>query len=263
MILSMLIFFLGLIIGSFLNVVVLRLKANEQFAQGRSKCPNCGHCLCFWDLIPVLSFVFLGGKCRYCKAKISWQYPLVELATAIVFLIGCYHYNLQFLIHNFHSIFNSQFLNYIIYLVFSCFLIVIFAYDLKYYLILDKICLTAFFLAMAVNLLIGKNLWNLLFASLIIGGFLAMIFFISGGKWMGGGDMRLGLLAGALLGWPNALTAFYIACLTGAVWGLILIAAKKKNLKSQLPFGTFFSLSIWLLMLWGQKLTDLFFPKIF
>ena len=93
LIFSFFIFIFGLCIGSFLNVVVLRLEKGEGFVSGRSYCPHCKHNLAWFDLIPVASFLFLGGSCRYCSAKISWQYPLVEIATAAVFLL----------------IFNSQF----------------------------------------------------------------------------------------------------------------------------------------------------------
>src|SRR3989338_9130603 len=102
---------LGLIVGSFLNVVIFRLKQNEQFVKGRSRCQFCKKELKLLDLIPLLSFIFLKAKCRYCQRKLSWQYPLVELATALVFLTGFFYYQ-------------AFSFNYLAYLVFSCFLIV-------------------------------------------------------------------------------------------------------------------------------------------
>jgi len=243
---------LGLIIGSFLNVVILRLKAGEQFVKGRSKCLNCSHNLGFWDLIPLFSFIFLKAKCRYCKAKISWQYPLVELATGILFIIGYYH----FLLGN-NLI--TQLPYYLVYLIFTCFLIVIFVYDFKYYLILDKVSLTAFALAMVLNIYLGKSWQGLLLASLVVGGFFLFQFLISKGTWIGGGDIRLGLVMGAMLGWPHVLAALFLAYILGAVVGLILLIVKIKGWKSQLPFGTFLTPATLIVYLWGNNLINWYF----
>ena len=247
------IFVLGLIIGSFLNVVILRLKAGEQFVKGCSKCPYCQHCLGFWDLIPLLSFIFLKAKCRYCQARISWQYPLVELSTAVLFVIGYHHYlNLTL---------NPVLLwpQYLVYLVFTCFLIIIFVYDFKYYLILDKVSLTAFILAILFNILLGKPWQNLLLAALAIGGFFLFQFFISKGAWIGGGDIRLGLVMGAMLGWPQVLAALFLAYILGALEGLVLLMAKIKSWKSQLPFGTFLAPATLVVYLWGDGLISWYF----
>ena len=249
MIEAFLIFIFGLIIGSFLNVVVLRLKANEQFTRGRSRCPHCRHFLGFWDLLPVVSFIFLLGKCRYCHKPIAWQYPLVELAAALVFVVGFFHY--------FPVSYQAAALPaYLAYLVFVCFLIIIFVYDLKYYLILDSVTLSGFILALLFNLWLGRPLGNLLLASIIIAGFFALQFIFSKGKWIGGGDIKLGLVIGAMLGWPMALTALILAYLLGSVVGLILIAAKKKGWQSEMPFGTFLALTTWAVLLWGDSIVN-------
>ena len=127
------IFLFGLTIGSFLNCVIYRLEKSESFLKGRSYCPNCKHILGWQDLIPVFSFLILKGKCRYCQQKISWQYPLVELFTGLIFL---------FVFYILHSTF---------YILISCFLIVIFVYDLKYSLIPDKIIYPAIILSLIFN----------------------------------------------------------------------------------------------------------------
>ena len=193
------------------------------------------------DLIPLLSFIFLKAKCRYCQRKLSWQYPLVELATALVFLTGFFYYQ-------------AFSFNYLAYLVFSCFLIVIFVYDLKYYLILDKVSLTAFLTAFLANFLLGEDPLNLLLGALALAGFFLAQFAVSKGKWIGGGDIRLGLVMGAMLGWPGVLTALMIAYLAGAVVGLLLIAFKKQAWRSQMPFGVFLAPATWATLLWGPQL---------
>ena len=245
---------LGLIVGSFLNAVIFRLKSGEQFVTGHSKCPSCKHPLAFLDLIPLFSFIFLQGKCRYCHQSISWQYPLVELVTALVFIVGYYHFfGLE------SAAFSPE---YLIYLIFSCFLIIIFVYDFRYYLILDKVSLIALVVAFVLNYLAGRPLLNLALAAVVIGGFFFLQFVISKGKWIGGGDIRLGLVMGAMLGWPMGLVALGLAYLIGAAFGLILMALKKKGLNSQLPFGAFLSLTTWACLLWGQRILEWYMDKV-
>jgi len=121
----LIIFIFGACIGSFLNCLIYRLDSKQSFLKGRSFCPHCKHQLGFFDLIPILSFIIVKGKCRYCQKKISWQYPLVEIFTGLIFLllVTC-HLSLVTLIY---------------YIVVSSLLIVIFVYDLKHYIIPDKI----------------------------------------------------------------------------------------------------------------------------
>src|SRR3989344_3307701 len=134
---SFLVFLICLCIGSFLNVVILRLEKDEGFVKGRSYCPRCRHQLMWLDLIPVVSYLFLQGSCRYCHKKISWQYPLVEIITGLIFL----------LIFNFTPILNQflifNFINLLFLFYVTSSLIVIFVYDLKFYLIPDKVLFPA------------------------------------------------------------------------------------------------------------------------
>ena len=122
------VFLFGLAAGSFLNCLIYRLEKNESFLKGRSYCPHCHHTLTWKDLIPILSFLILKGKCRYCGKKISWQYPLVEFFTAFTFLL---------IWVNFYAI--AQMFNLFFYLIISCLLIVIFVYDLSIILFLIKL----------------------------------------------------------------------------------------------------------------------------
>jgi prepilin signal peptidase PulO-like enzyme (type II secretory pathway) len=240
-------FIFGLIIGSFLNVVIYRLNSGEGIVRKRSNCPHCRHQLGWSDLIPVLSFIFLKGRCRYCQKSISWQYPLVELFTALIFVLG-------YLIIKGES--RDLTLSLSVLFIFSSFLIVIFVYDFKHYLILDRVVLSAFGVALILNLLSGKSLINLLTASGIAAGFFLLQFVVSRGKWIGGGDLRLGLVMGAMLGWPNVLVALSLAYLSGAVIGLALIVFRKKKLDSQIPFGTFLTAATLATLLWGEPILN-------
>ena len=141
-ILYLLIFLFGLSVGSFLNCVVFRLGKKQGFINGRSYCPFCKHFLVWYDLIPVLSFIILYRCCRYCKKRISYQYPLVELATGILFV-------LILITNNQLSI-----ISYFYYLLITCFLVIIFVYDLKHFIIPDKILYPAIaisFLYLIIN----------------------------------------------------------------------------------------------------------------
>jgi prepilin signal peptidase PulO-like enzyme (type II secretory pathway) len=239
----------GLIIGSFLNMVIYRLKSGEKMFLSRSKCPKCHHVLGFGDLVPIFSFILLKGKCHYCRKKISWQYPLVELACTIFFSLGYFKYLSQVYTE-------AAVINYAVYLIFCCFLTIIFVYDWKYYLILDKVSLPAFFCAFIINYFLGRPALNLLLASLFVGGFFLLQYVLSKGKWIGGGDIRLGLVMGAMLGWPMVLTALFLSYVTGAVFAIILVALKKKQWNSQIPFGTFLALATVVTLLYGEALTS-------
>ncbi len=239
---SILIFLLGLTVGSFLNVVVCRLETKEPIISGRSHCPQCGALLKWFDLIPILSFLIQKGKCRYCKKKISWQYPIVEIATALLFLLI---FNFQFSISNQFSIFNFQTLNLLYYLTIISFLIVIFVYDLRHYIIPDKIIFPAILIALIFD-------WSNILSAILASSFFLSLVLISQGKWMGGGDVKLAILMGLVLGWPNILLALFLSFVSGALVGLALVAQGKKSLKSQIPFGPFLAGATILVMIYGQ-----------
>lgn len=215
-----LVFAFGAIIGSFLNSVIYRLEVGKDFLRGRSFCPNCKQILGWKDLIPIFSFLILKGKCRYCKRKISLQYPLVEFFNGILFTL----------------VFLYQPKDLIFYFVLIPFLILIFVYDLKHYLIPDKIIYPAILLSFFYRLIKGeKGLILSLLPSLF---FLALIL-ISKERWMGFGDFKLTALIGLILGWPKILVAVFFSIFLGMIVGLVLILLKKKTLKSPLPFAPF------------------------
>lgn len=237
----------GLIVGSFLNAVIYRLHARRSFVTGRSVCPACGHTLHVADLIPILSFLFLRGRCRYCRGSISWQYPIVEAVTAACFFAVWHVLSAQF--SGFEL--GARFLFYAILLAF---LVILFVYDLKYYLILDKVVVPAIVIAFIGNLIFGAVWWKLLLAAFVAGGFFAFQFFVSRGKWIGGGDIRLGVLMGVILSWPLILVALFVAYIGGSVIGIGLIMARVKQMGSKIPFGTFLTAATFITMLYGDSM---------
>ena len=261
------VFVLGLIVGSFINCIVYRLRLKKSFMRGRSFCPHCKQQIKWHDNIPVISYFLLKARCRYCKKLISIHYPLVELITGILFIIifiatlGPLNNISQFL-----SFSVSQFLLLLRNWIFTAILIIIFIYDLRHYLILDKVAIPAMLIALPLNIIIytlkhgSFNLFScflvFLLAGILAGGFFLIQFVISKGKWIGGGDIRLGFLMGLMLGWPNILVALALAYILGSLVGILLILLGKKTIKSQIPLGTFLTFGTLVALLWGRQLID-------
>jgi leader peptidase (prepilin peptidase)/N-methyltransferase len=236
-------FILGLIVGSFINVVVYRLNVAESFVVGRSKCPHCKKQIEWYDNIPLLSFILLKLRCRNCREKISYQYPLVEFFTGVIFaMIGA-----KYLIVGDMSTWTPV----IYYLGAASALIAIFVYDFLYMEIPGIVLWPAVGWAVAFNLLLdwnnagfGNNVWSSLTFSGVLAAFTAFIFFfllvaVSKEKWMGMGDAYLVILLGLISGWPQILLALMLAFSIGAITGISLIILKKKKMESQVPFAPF------------------------
>lgn len=249
------VFILGIFVGSFLNVVILRLHRQESFIKGRSKCLFCRHTLYVKDLVPLFSYLFLKGRCRYCQKRFSHQYPLVELFTGLAFVLVFWKVLPSFDLASMSAL---QLLHLLDWWVIASFLVIIFVYDLKYYLILDKVVIPVVILAFVVNLFLGFSLLNLIFAIIVGGGFFLLQFVVSKGRWIGGGDIRLGALMGAVLGWPQILTALFLAYIIGSIISIILLLNKRKEWTDKIPFGTFLTLATLMTMLWGPWLVKFY-----
>lgn len=267
------IFLFGLVIGSFLNCLIWRLHKSESL-WGRSYCPKCRKQIAWCDNIPLLSFIILGGKCRHCGKPISWQYPVVEFITGLLFVVAFLN-NFEFRILNFESIFNYLIFNNSIKILNSkfiiqllrdwfliCVMIIIFIYDLRWYLILDIVALPACLVVFLLNLSLGFGWQNLLISGIIGGSFFLIQFLISRGKWIGGGDIRLGLLMGLALGWPNILVAILIGYFIGSIVGIGLIATGKKSWGSQVPLGIFLSTATVVALFWGEEMIRWYFGQM-
>lgn len=254
------IFVFGLVIGSFLNCLIWRLRKKETVL-GRSYCPHCRHQLAWYDNVPVLSYALLAGKCRYCRKPISLQYPLVELVTGFLFLTAFVFEAQQ--VYAFDFVFIIRLLrDWFIVAV----MVVIFIYDLRWYLILDKVTFPAMAVVVLFNLYLefvaGSSAslsWrNWLISGIIGGSFFLLQFLATRGKGIGGGDLRLGLLMGLILGWQGLIVALFIAYFSGSIVGLSLIAVGKKQWGSKLPFGVFLAPATVIALFWGQPLWQWF-----
>lgn len=259
-----LIFIFGLVIGSFINCLVYRLHKQDTL-WGRSYCPHCSGKIAWYDNIPVLSWIFLRAKCRKCQKSIALQYPLVELATGILFALALYS-NLQVPISTQLSNFQFPISSWFFLardLTAIGFLIVIFIYDLRYYLILDKISLPAIVIIFLLNIIAGLDWLNLLISGIIGGSFFLLQFVLSRGKWIGGGDIRLGALMGVLLGWPQILAALFLSYILGSLAALPLLLSGRKKMSSQLPLGAFLVPGTIITLFWGQPLIGWYLGFLF
>jgi prepilin signal peptidase PulO-like enzyme (type II secretory pathway) len=250
---EVLVFIFGLCIGSFLNCIIYRLEKNKKIT-GRSFCPKCRHILSWLDLFPVFSWIFLQGKCRYCNKKISIQYPIIELVTAVIFL---------FIASGQIDLTLKDFANLLFFFYIFSSLIIIFVYDLKHYLIPDIILFPAILITGFLRVLQifysnpdSLTFFNYITAVAIASGFFFLIWFISKGQWMGFGDVKLAILMGLLLGIERVLVALFLAFFLGAVIGIIMIITKKKGFKSEIPFGPFLILGTTIALFWGQTIIN-------
>jgi len=244
------VFILGTIVGSFLNVVILRYKTGLTITNSRSKCFSCGKGLRFWELVPVLSFLFLRGRCSRCQTKISIQYPLVEVVTGILFALLYLKFEAGF--------FSLAFL--LVYLFIFSILIVIAVYDLRHKIIPDGLVLLFVLAAilLALNRFIEPGVvgelgrYFNLFAGIIL--FLPFYFLwkVSDGKWIGLGDGKLAIGIGTLLGLPDGLSAVVLSFWIGAVFAVVLLFLQKVvqtkslwkgmkhlTIRSEMPFAPF------------------------
>ena len=241
-ILAIIFFIFGLIIGSFLNVVIFRLNTQKSFMSGRSKCLACQKALSWYELFPILSFIFLGGRCKGCKTRISWQYPLVEFLTGLVF--ACLFLKFQDVFYTSTFVFAGTMAYYAG--MFSL-LIVIAVYDIRHKIIPNALALVFGILAFVGLFLFSDSvfyphlpsIWELLSGVFIALPF-ALLWLLSRGTWMGLGDAKLAIGLGWLLGLSRALSGIVLAFWSGAVIGLILIAfSKKHSMRSELPLAPF------------------------
>ena len=265
-------FILGLFVGSFLGVLVDRIPRKKSFLTGRSYCDNCKETLAWYDLIPVVSFFLLKGRCRFCHTKLPFFYPIIEITTGVMFALtyGLLISNFKFQISNFIEL--------IYYLFIVSNLIVVFFTDLKYGIIPDKIIFPATFVTFIWLIINHQTLAPRSFSEvgLIInhlltgvGSFLFLLtvpylyYLLTKKMGMGGGDIKFAFLMGLILGFPNIVVALYTAFLTGAFFSIILILWKKKSLPTgRIAFGPFLVLGTILSLYWGNQIS-LYLMRLF
>lgn len=229
---------LGLVMGSFGNVLIFRLPGRESI-MGRSHCPRCKRTLRVWELLPVISFIFLGGKCERCKKPISWQYPLVELTSCVLFVLA--------FLHQPDAILSSFVLAFIFWI-----LLIIALIDAKTGLIPDVLNLPLVGLCIIYGVLHPPFMAS----GVVLGGGIFLIQWIaSRGQWIGSGDVILGTGLGALLqSWELTGTFLFLAYIAGGCVAAAMLVTRRKGLESHLAFGPFLAGAAIVTVLWGDAL---------
>ena len=242
----------GLAVGSFLNVVIDRLPRGQSIVSIPSHCAVCHTQLGILDLVPVLSYLWLRRRCRYCRTKISVKLPLVELFTGLVFAYVGYEYGLS--------------LSTALLLVYGGFLIVVFMVDLEHGLILNRVIFPAIIVALGFSSLrpetISDGPLEVFWRSMLGGGIafvLMLVIYLLARGGMGAGDVKLGAFLGLITGYPVAMMALLMAFVGGGVVAAFLLVSKIKGRKQSIPFGPFLSLSALVSLLWGDSIYDRYF----
>jgi leader peptidase (prepilin peptidase)/N-methyltransferase len=237
---------LGLAVGSFLNVCIHRLPRGQSLNSPPSRCPSCDNRLRWFDNIPVLSYVLLGGRCRTCRAWISIRYPLVELITMALFVTHGEVFGWSALL--------------IPRLVFACAMVVLFAIDLEHQLLPNVITLPGIVVGLIASAVLPPGIVDALIGVLIGGGVLWLIgeayFRYSGHEGMGGGDVKMLAMIGAFLGWKLVLVTLVLSSIAGSLIGLAVIAFRKGGMKYALPYGTFLALGALVASLAGDAIVN-------
>jgi leader peptidase (prepilin peptidase) / N-methyltransferase len=238
---------LGLIIGSFLNVVLFRSERDMSFVGGRSQCLTCEKTIAWYDNIPLLSYFILGGQCRHCKVNISWQYPLVEFMTGMLFYLAGYIF--------FDPLSNQALLETVWVLGLVIFLTLIVVADFRsmeiplWYLIGANVLTLGYLLVRYCFFETQSTFLDTKLIGSLIGGAVAWAFFFalvycSKETWMGWGDVWLGLLGGLVVGFSYVLPMLTLSFALGACYGIGLMLLRGRNLKTQVPFAPFLAFGI-------------------
>jgi prepilin signal peptidase PulO-like enzyme (type II secretory pathway) len=283
---NIILFILGASLGSFINVLAIRYKENkfilsQDIIFGRSKCPNCGKELKWFELIPILSFLIQGRKCRKCSKKLSLQYPLIEILCGGIVL-----FVYQYFKKNFFIIFALKTINLNFYLITSLWILILLTLvlitliDLKIKIIPNETLVFILILGIILNtlLVLNKNQvfsFTPLYASLfgftnnfwinkLVSFVFALIFFssliiLTQGKGMGMGDLKLMAVLSIVFSWPDILIISFLSFILGSIASLFLLINKNKKLNSAIPFGPFIALAVYLLIFYGDKIIKLYF----
>lgn len=236
---------LGAAVGSWLNVIILRLQSDRPWWRGRSACPHCGRPLRWFELVPIASYLWLRGRCRSCRRGLSKQYLIVELLTAVGFSLTWWVWPSGWSLLAAWAVVGTM--------------ILVGVYDARWSLIPDSFSL-ALLAAAVLVVLLSRSAW----LAAAIGGLAGTLFFtaqylLSRRRWVGSGDILLGLSLGLLLGWRLLTLALFLAYLSGAVVAVGLILARRLRLSSTMPFGPYLLASGFTAWLWGGQIIDWYF----
>ena len=243
---AVVIFMFGLAIGSFTNVCIYRLPKKESVVFPVSHCIACSTPVRPFDNIPVISYLILGGKCRDCKERISFIYPIIEAITGLLLLAGFFKFGLTF--------------DFLIYTVVAPTLVIITAIDIEHQIIPDVITLPGIVLGLAAGSYTIGYIHS--FSGFLLGGGLFYLLAVLSNGGMGGGDIKYIAAAGALVGWQKVLLIIFIGAFLGSFMGLLQIVVQKKSRKSLIPFGPFLAAATLITLFYGNLLIKLYIENL-
>jgi leader peptidase (prepilin peptidase) / N-methyltransferase len=229
----------GLAIGSFLNVVIARVPTGRSLVYPGSACPGCSAPLAWYDNIPVLSFLRLRGRCRACAMRISWRYPIVEAITAVILILA------------YLALGPSA--DFLVALVLFPALVAMTAIDLDHQMIPDVITLPGIPVGFLINLASGRTSWLDSVIGILVGGGLFLVIILVSRGGMGGGDLKLGAMLGAFLGWKALLFGLFVSIVLGGIIGAALLATGLRGRKDPIPFGPFLAAGGAMALVWGER----------
>lgn len=237
----------GLIVGSFLNVCIYRLPRRESVVWPASRCTSCGRTLSWYENVPVLGWVVLGGRCRTCRAAISPIYPIVEAITAVMFVAGYLVYGVTPLLA--------------VRLLFACALIVLFAIDLEHQILPNVITVYGTVVGFVASLFLPPG-WRSALLGLLLGGLFPFVIAVGyaklrGREGMGMGDFKMLAMVGAFLGWQLVWATLMLSCILGIVIGGGALLVSRRGFGTRIPFGTFIAVAALICMFAGDTVLDL------
>ena len=241
---NLIILSLGLCIGSFINVCIYRIPISKSIVSPPSSCTSCGERIKAWDLIPIISYILLRGKCRNCNIKVSIKYPLIELLVGIMFLLTFIYFG-----------FGIEFIIYSI--IVSIFIIILFI-DLEHMIIPDGLNVILAVLGLILNIVLKEDGYvtiglDMLYGLLLGGGFFFILALFGG---MGGGDIKLMAALGIIFGWKMLIPLMFLSFMFGGVFGIILLSLKSKGMKDMIPFGPYIVVASTIIIVYGQEIID-------
>lgn len=235
----------GLAVGSFVNVVAARLPEHRSLLRPGSACPGCGVAIAWHDNVPILSFVILRGRCRACGMSIAWRYPAVELTTAGLWALAWLRWGAT--------------VDFAVAAGFLTALVAITAIDVEHQIIPDLITLPGIVAGLCVSLATGRPGWTDSLVGIVVGGGIFLVIIVAyavltGIEAMGMGDVKLGAMFGALLGWKVTLVAIFVAVVLGATVAVALLATGRVGRKVPIPFGPFLATGGAVGLFWGERM---------
>lgn len=244
------VFIFGLVIGSFLNVCIYRLPESKSIVQPRSMCPNCGAPVRFYDNVPILSYIVLKGKCRHCDAPISFRYPVVECLSGLLAVGVFLKYGIT--------------LESVIYYAFIATLLVITFIDIDHQIIPDVITLPGIPICFAASFVLPKITYLESILGILVGGGSLLVVawayhLLTKKEGMGGGDIKLLAMMGAIVGWQGVLFTIFVASAVGTVSGMLIMLKTRKTMKLAIPFGPFLAIGSIVYILFGPQLITWYF----